>query len=213
VGAEVLNKFAMGLYGASAVLPPLVFLVADASNWSFWWLSPNYCLAFSLVAIALAMAQASFVKRTILDVAAAILWLATCSFMTLHPFILPPWHPFKSLFDVVQVVFARPILLVTTAFALSEVAVRVGLGRRSSKCVPYFARQLSVLGVGILALYLVRGGALWCRAFARTGSEGIRGIIREGRLLLLVASMIAAMLVASTVIAHFACRKKAQEKA
>ena len=207
------KKIATGLYIASAVLPPLVFLVADAPSWYFYWATPSYALAFSLVAIALAVAQASFEKATLLDVAATSLWLATCGSITflalvLIPLILTP----NPRFPLVQFYFAQIALLVVTAVALSAVAVRVGLGRRGRKCVPGIARQLSVLGVGLLALYLVRGGMLICSSFTQTASGGIGMIVYEGRLRLLVASMVTAMLVAGTVIAHLACTKKTREK-
>ena len=205
---------ARGLYIASAVLPPLVFLVADAPIWYFFWVAPNYYLAFSLVAIALAMAQASFEKATLLDVAAAGLWLATCVSITLPNLILIPSTLTRNpRFPLVQFYFAQIALLVVTAVVLSTVAVRVGLGRRGRKCVPGIARQLSVLGVGLLALYLVRGGMLICSSFTQTDSGGIGMIVYEARLRLLVASMVTAMLVAGTMIAHLACKKTVREKA
>lgn len=48
------NKIAAGFYAASAVLPPLVFLVVDTPHWYFFWFDPNYVIAFSMVAIVLA---------------------------------------------------------------------------------------------------------------------------------------------------------------
>jgi hypothetical protein len=205
------NKIAIGLYIASGVLPPLVYLVAGARFWDFFWVSPNYALAFSLVAIALAVAQASFAKATLLDVASASLWLVTCLSIAILPLVLtPPFLTRNSHFPLEQVEFARVALLVATAVALSTVAVRVGLGRRGRKCVPGIARQLSVLGVGILALYLVRDSMLICRLFTKTE---IGDFFYEGKLRLIVASMVTAMLVVGALIAHIACKKTVREKA
>ena len=207
------NRIATALYAASALLPPLVFLVADAPSWYFYWVAPSYALAFSLVAIALAVAQATFEKATLLDVGAASLWLATCMSLTLpvlattHLFNCNPRAPF------VQVAIAQIAVLVSTAVVLSVVAVRVGLGRRGTKCIPVITRLLYVLGVGLLALYLVREGALIASSFTWTVSGGIGMMVYEGRLRLLVASTVTVMLVAGTVIAHLACKKTVREKA
>lgn len=197
------NKIATALYTVSAVLPPLVFLVADTPSWHFYWLAPQFALAFSLVSVALAGAQAVFEKATFSDVAAAGLWFMICMSLTL---------PY-SVATVVQVAFAQIAVLVAAAVVLSVRAVHVGLGRGGMKCVPDMARRLNGLGIGLLALYLIRGAMLIASSFTWTTSGGITEIVYEGRLRLLVASMVAAMLLAGAVIAHLACRKTDRQKA
>ena len=156
-----------------------------------------------MIAAALAWAQAVFEKATFLDAAAAGLWFTICMSLTL---------PY-SLGTAVQVAFAHIAILVATAIVLSVRAVRVGLGRGRIKCVPDMARRLNGLGIGLLALYLIRGAMLIASSFTRTTSGGITEIVYEGRLRLLVATMVAALLLAGAVIAHLACRKTDRRKA